>query len=92
MDDNKVFHDVAEDGRKKKPFYFSSLVLGLIAIACTFFNLASVGQIFGLIGVIFALRRRYEYFVIPSLIVSALGLGYAFYQFWTAILWMQMGS
>ena len=93
MSDNKIFHDVQpEEEKKRKPFYFPSLILGLAAMACTFFNVASVGQIFGLIGVVLALRRREEYFVIPSLIVSALGLGYAFYQFWAAIMWMQIGG
>ncbi|MBR1845611.1 MAG: hypothetical protein IJ792_03330 [Oscillospiraceae bacterium] len=92
MDDNKVFHDAGADKPEKKPFYFPSLILGLLAIACTFLNVASVGQVFGLLGVIFSLRRREEYFVIPSLIVSALGLGYAFYQFWAAVLWLQMGG
>ncbi len=92
MSDNKIFHDEQPEGKPKKPFYFPSLILGLAAIACTFLNIASVGQVFGLIGVVLGLRRREEYFVIPSLIVSALGLGYAFYQFWSAVLWMQMGG
>ncbi len=92
MSDNKVFHDVQQEEKPRKPFYFPSLILGLLAIACTLFNVASVGQIFGLLGVIFALRRREAFFVIPSLIVSALGLGYAFYQFWAAVLWLQMGG
>ena len=73
MSDNKVFHDVQQEEKPRKPFYFPSLILGLLAIACTFFNVASVGQIFGLLGVIFALRRREAFFVIPSLIVSAKG-------------------